>query len=125
MYYNEYSHRSDVWSFGVLMHECYTAAAQPYLGCNNLQVTQLLTNKMHLPPAPACPPQLYGIMTLCWLYDPEERPTFQAILEKMVALCRNDAIDAAARNLPTFEEATKMYPRGDTHATYLNNPAVK
>ena len=29
---------SDVWSFGVLMFECYTGAAQPYAGMRNTQV---------------------------------------------------------------------------------------
>lgn len=36
--YRDWSQKSDVWSFGVLMYECYTAGATPFLGMKNTDV---------------------------------------------------------------------------------------
>jgi len=36
--YRDWSQKSDVWSFGVLMYECYTAGATPFLGMQNADV---------------------------------------------------------------------------------------
>ena len=60
--YNEWSEKSDVWSFGVLCYECFTAGALPYLQYSNTDVMAIITNGNYLPPPPSCPPRLYALM---------------------------------------------------------------
>lgn len=55
----------------------------PYTGCANREVMQLVTSGGRLEPPSNCPGPLYGIMTQCWHPNPDERPNFSTILERL------------------------------------------
>ena len=55
----------------------------PYTGCGNRDVMQLVTSGGRLEPPNNCPGPLYGIMMQCWHPNPEERPNFTTILERL------------------------------------------
>ncbi|XP_052746722.1 discoidin domain-containing receptor 2 isoform X2 [Bicyclus anynana] len=91
---NLYSSRSDVWAFGVLLHEVFSLCRRrPY---ERLTEPQVLQNLAHLEAddgmfvcearSPACPREVYEIMRACWRRDADARPTFGELRERLERL---------------------------------------
>ncbi|CAK5089962.1 unnamed protein product [Meloidogyne enterolobii] len=74
--YRQFSHKSDVWAFGVTMWELYTFCEEPWAGCRAAEVLQLIESGQRLKQPEYCPPQIYEIMKMCWYNEPEQRPKF-------------------------------------------------
>ncbi|XP_076465772.1 LOW QUALITY PROTEIN: putative molluscan insulin-related peptide(s) receptor [Babylonia areolata] len=75
---------SDVWSYGIVMWEMATLAAQPYQGLANEQVVKFVSEGKTMEQPPGCPPKVWSIMQKCWRYKPKHRPTFMSIIEELV-----------------------------------------
>eukprot|EP00040_Diaphanoeca_grandis_P033333 m.204005 g.204005 ORF g.204005 m.204005 type:complete len:646 (-) comp32873_c0_seq1:16-1953(-) len=106
LFYRNWSVQSDVWSFGIIMYECYTAGLSPYFGLRNNEVIGLLVDKKVLPPPRGCPPEVYALMLQCWIHDPKNRITFTQLLTKLVRVMAK-----VKHTLPdplTKEELTKI-----------------
>ena len=76
---NQFSIKSDVWSFGVLLTELVTYGRIPYPGMANAEVLQQVEKGYRMPPPPGCPDALYKIMLDCWHSVAENRPTFESL----------------------------------------------
>ncbi|EFP09724.1 CRE-KIN-9 protein [Caenorhabditis remanei] len=83
----EYSFKSDVWSYGVLLWELFSLGEVPY---GEVQTTELLqthrSGKRLLKPE-YCPDEIYDVMRSCWQELPDDRPAFQqtcAVLAQML-----------------------------------------
>jgi len=82
--FHQFSHKSDVWSFGVLMWEIFTHGAVPYNEIpNNKEVVTEVLNGKRLKQPPDCPDEIYHIMQSCWTEKPEDRPPLVFIFEKL------------------------------------------
>ena len=93
-FYNRFSIKSDVWSFGVTMWEIVTKGAVPYPGMSNGQTLAQVEGGYRMPKPDGCPDALYEIMLSCWKDEPESRWTFdylQSALEDMVVLSADRA----------------------------------
>ncbi|KAK7905093.1 hypothetical protein WMY93_017700 [Mugilogobius chulae] len=53
--YNEFSIKSDVWSFGILLYEIITFGLEPYPGIHNFKMMELLLQGYRMPRPPNCP----------------------------------------------------------------------
>lgn len=73
----QFSVKSDVWSFGVLLYELITRGATPYPGMSNREVLREIPRGYRMPQPSVCPTAFYDMMTQCWLYEPFRRPTFE------------------------------------------------
>ena len=79
--------KSDVFSFGILMHEIMTYGAPPYEFLQtNREVIEYVCEGQRLPQLPSCPDDLYAIMRKCWKEEPSERPSFKEILDMLTAM---------------------------------------
>ena len=76
-FYNRFSIKSDVWSYGIFLWELITYGRRPYPGMPNKEVPVELKMGYRMPRPLSCPDSLYRIMRDCWKDDPEERPTFE------------------------------------------------
>ncbi|XP_025076692.1 putative molluscan insulin-related peptide(s) receptor [Pomacea canaliculata] len=75
---------SDVWSYGVVLWEMVTLAAQPYQGMTNEETLRYVSDGHILEKPAGCPEELFNLMSRCWEFKPKKRPTFKMIIEDLV-----------------------------------------
>ncbi|XP_062830747.1 vascular endothelial growth factor receptor 1 isoform X1 [Anolis carolinensis] len=79
-----YSTRSDVWSYGVLLWEIFSLGASPYPG---VQIDEDFFNKLkegiRMKAPDFATSEIYQIMLDCWQGDPNERPRFSELVERL------------------------------------------
>ncbi|XP_047491481.1 tyrosine-protein kinase SRK2-like isoform X2 [Penaeus chinensis] len=78
-----YTCKSDVWSYGILLHELITHGNQPYPELNNKEAIFQVCNGHRMGQARECPDNLYQVMCRCWQEDPAERPSFAELKPRM------------------------------------------
>lgn len=74
-----YSTKSDVWSFGVLMWECCTLGATPYGNVVSSDLLPRIRNGARPEQVPFIYDDLYQLFLNCWELDASERPSFDDI----------------------------------------------
>ncbi|KAE9552494.1 hypothetical protein FO519_004307 [Halicephalobus sp. NKZ332] len=77
----EYSFKSDVWSYGILLWELLSLGEVPYGTVENQQLLEFLESGQRLQKPIHCPVEFYEIMKACWRKDPDLRPRFSEICE--------------------------------------------
>ncbi|XP_077977455.1 proto-oncogene tyrosine-protein kinase ROS-like [Glandiceps talaboti] len=96
--------QSDLWSFGVLLWEIMTLGQQPYPARTNLEVLHFVTTGGRLSRPDNCPDDVHQLMLKCWHEDPEGRPTFKFLLQKLETFKRKsltmDGLDNLAFDAP-------------------------
>lgn len=80
--YGTFSHKSDVWSFGVTIWEMYSFGEIPYGDRKGAEAIQSIDNGERLPKPPSCPDHVYDIMMKCWEFEADKRPTFAELLDR-------------------------------------------
>lgn len=80
------SSKSDVWSFGIVMWECYSCGAQPKLidKCKFQDYINALKSGKRLLQPKLCPKMMYEIMQECWNIEPLKRPDFTNLKKKFL-----------------------------------------
>ncbi|VDO76181.1 unnamed protein product [Heligmosomoides polygyrus] len=81
----EFSAQSDVWAFGVLLFEVITLGGSPYPSVSPEEMLPFLENGGRMERPDNCPENFYQVMCECWTCDPEKRPDFSAIRQKLAA----------------------------------------
>ncbi|KAK0083927.1 hypothetical protein PV325_007928 [Microctonus aethiopoides] len=79
--FGNFSHASDVWSFGVTLWEMFSYGEQPYGDRKGVDVIQMVEKGERLQKPDDCPDDVYSVMEKCWSYAPQERPTFRELFE--------------------------------------------
>ncbi|KHN82272.1 Putative tyrosine-protein kinase F09A5.2, partial [Toxocara canis] len=72
----EYTTKSDVWSFGVLLFELFSMGDGPFPGVQPLDMIHHLENGYRNAKPDKCPDEIYDMMQACWQADPDRRPSF-------------------------------------------------
>eukprot|EP00794_Sanderia_malayensis_P011308 gene11308-12490_t len=79
--YGTFSHKSDVWSYGVTLWEMYTFGELPYGEMAGAQVIAFLEQGDRLYKPVDCPENIYQIMLRCWNTEPVNRPSFEELYD--------------------------------------------
>ncbi|KAI3387564.1 hypothetical protein SNEBB_005325 [Seison nebaliae] len=82
-----FNEKTDVWSYGITIWEICTFCETPY---SQIQMTHILNflkagNRLQQPLM--CTVDFFNLLILCWMSNPEQRPTFDHIaneVEKMI-----------------------------------------
>lgn len=75
----EFSIKSDVWSFGILLFEVITLGGSPYPGMPPEDVLPHLESGGRIEKPDNCPENFYDVMMQCWSADPEDRIEFSDV----------------------------------------------
>ncbi|KGL75258.1 ALK tyrosine kinase receptor, partial [Tinamus guttatus] len=109
-----FTSKTDTWSFGVLLWEILSLGYMPYPSKSNQEVLEFVTNGGRMDPPKNCPGPVYRIMTQCWQHQPEDRPNFAIILERIEYCTQDpDVINTAlpVEYGPSIEEEEKVAMR--------------
>ena len=83
VFYQKYSEKSDVWSFGMTLFEIWSLGDKPWGNdATNEVIVEGLSVGTKLSPPTGCPRDVYSIMVDTWIMDPSSRPTFSRILRQ-------------------------------------------
>ncbi|KAJ7373850.1 Tyrosine-protein kinase srk2 [Desmophyllum pertusum] len=104
---NQFSIKSDVWSFGILLTEMVTYGRVPYAGMNNRQVVEDVDRGYRMPKPSLCPEKLYEIMMACWKKEPYERPTFETLQWQLEDFFQTGGLSQEERIQTTNQSSTK------------------
>lgn len=82
----EFSSKSDMWSFGVLLYEIYSFGRLPYPKIPLTDVVKYVESGYRMDAPEGCPPKIYDIMRRAWSAEPKDRPSFADILKEIERL---------------------------------------
>lgn len=79
-----FSSQSDVWSYGIVLWELFSLSKTPYPGVQaDESFARKLESGFRMSKPSFSTDDLYKVMKDCWLAEPELRPTFNELAEKM------------------------------------------
>ncbi|TRZ01114.1 hypothetical protein DNTS_007840 [Danionella cerebrum] len=77
---DDFSTKTDVWSFAVLMWEVFSFGEMPYTDLTDDSVLEALQEgKLKLSPPQGCPSRIFKLMMRCWAASPKDRLSFSEI----------------------------------------------
>ncbi|TRY67007.1 hypothetical protein TCAL_02313 [Tigriopus californicus] len=79
----EFSTKTDVWSYGVVLWEIVTLGDLPYPGLSHNEVMQFVDHQKVMPKPESCPEHFYSLMRRCWHRHLWQRPTFLDIAQEL------------------------------------------
>ncbi|OWF54088.1 Tyrosine-protein kinase CSK [Mizuhopecten yessoensis] len=80
---NDFSSKSDMWSFGVLIWEIYSFGRVPYPRIPLADVVAHVERGYRMEAPEGCPKEIYTIMLSSWELVGANRPTFKEVLDKL------------------------------------------
>jgi len=84
-----FTHKSDVWAFGVTVWELLTYGGRPYENVPARDVHDLLAKGERLPQPSICTIDVYMMMIKCWMLDADSRPGFKELSEEFAKMSRD------------------------------------
>jgi epidermal growth factor receptor len=84
-----FTHKSDVWAFGVTVWELLTFGGRPYENVPARDVPELLEKGERLHQPDGCSIDVYMILVKCWILDAESRPSFKELAEDFGKMARD------------------------------------
>lgn len=93
--YGKFSSKSDVYSFGgteyviinspklVCLWEIFNDGVRPWKLKTNEEVSKIVISGSEYLPREKCPEDVYKLAQKCWKLQPNERPSFQTVLDEL------------------------------------------
>ncbi|XP_015769891.1 PREDICTED: fibroblast growth factor receptor 4-like isoform X11 [Acropora digitifera] len=81
--FGQYTTKSDVWSYGVVLYEIFTIGGSPYPHMNGSKVVNFLQEGHRMQKPEHVDNKLYQIMMNCWQSEPEIRPSFADLTQQL------------------------------------------
>ncbi|KAG5851248.1 hypothetical protein ANANG_G00091050 [Anguilla anguilla] len=110
-----YTHKSDVWSYGVTVWELMTFGTKPYDGIPASEIAGVLEKGERLPQPPICTIDVYMIMVKCWMIDAGSRPCFRELIVEFSKMARDPS-----RYLVIQDEEHMRLPSPNDYRTMIS-----
>ncbi|CAD6187177.1 unnamed protein product [Caenorhabditis auriculariae] len=119
----EFTIKTDVWAYAVLLHEIYTLGDTPYHNVQPADMSKYLLDGNRLEQPERCPDEIYSIMKDCWDSNPNKRPIFSEIRSCLAVMLH---VNDDYYGYLTMEQRTSSMNSGATHCTidYENIPVL-
>ncbi|KAK0400695.1 hypothetical protein QR680_015403 [Steinernema hermaphroditum] len=78
-----FSHKSDVWAFGVLLYEIFSDGDVPYPGFSNQEVRDKVMSMYRMEPPRTTPKLIAELIQACWQQNPKDRPDFRHVCKRL------------------------------------------
>ncbi|BHF78184.1 hypothetical protein SprV_0602129600 [Sparganum proliferum] len=75
----QFTVKSDVWSYGVVLYEIITHGQVPFPSMANTEILQQVSDGYRMPCPNNCPSVIYAVMLRTWEEDPNKRPSFASL----------------------------------------------
>ncbi|XP_041469443.1 uncharacterized protein LOC121419171 [Lytechinus variegatus] len=102
--------KGDVWSYGVVLFEIVTLGAAPYPGISNKDMPKLLKGGYRMEKPENCSPQIFSLMEATWCDDPELRPGFTELRNKLEEMMEENVcymeFDAEKQQCYCYEDSS-------------------
>ena len=98
---NEFSSKSDVWSFRITLWESMSYGKEPYGDEDVWEVQRMRPNSFSMEKPENCPDPIYYMMLECWSKLPEYRPTFPMIIRTFKNIFKGMNIQQVSVNVQT------------------------
>ncbi|ESO07613.1 hypothetical protein HELRODRAFT_190996 [Helobdella robusta] len=120
--YRIFSHKSDVWSYGVTLWELFTFGCRPYEDVSSQRLLEVLEMGQRLNQPSVCTIDVYMIMIKCWLVDACSRPTFLQLHEEF-----NKMLEDPARYIviPKEESALSKKSAKENRISYVTTKYIR
>nr|CAH8869712.1 unnamed protein product [Trichobilharzia regenti] len=86
--YGIYSHKTDVWSYGVTLWEIFTFGKRPYEDVDTVDIKDHVIKGGRLTQPDICTLDVYMVLVKCWMEDYESRPTFIELMRTFNNFCK-------------------------------------
>ena len=115
----KYTHKSDVWSFGVTMWEIFThCEKEPYENMGDEEIVKYLMRGKRLEKKGEMNDEIYEIMKKCWEQNPSNRPTFSELYQQIKKLCpQSSSQETTITNFPISNISNQSEEEEETFGT--------
>jgi len=79
--FKKFSHKSDVWSYGVCIWEIFERGTEPYPMLSNKKAFALVIEGHRLEKPVECPVIVWHLVEMCWHQEPHERASFAELVQ--------------------------------------------
>ena len=107
------------WSFGILLWETFTLGGTPYPGLPTDQLLDYLSDGKRMDMPAKCPLEVYTVMRDCWIHEPEQRPHFTTLTERLANILEKHTTTVCI-NIPMDLPCSRGGEgRGDTQLSFI------
>ena len=99
-----FSVKSDVWAFAVLLSEVFSQGNTPYPNMGNSEVKSAVQKGIKMAQPSGCPNKVYEVMKCCFEFDAKDRPSFAVIHEQLKTLLCKDPTNEASSSASECED---------------------
>lgn len=85
----KFTHKSDVWAFGVTIWELLTFGMRPFEEYETKDVPAAVMDGARLHQPSHMSAEVYKVMYACWFYNPNDRPNFKSLAQDFVWFARD------------------------------------
>jgi len=82
--------KADVWAFGVTMWEAFAYGQSPYGNISTSRLFAYLQSGRRLVQPNNCPQHIWELISSCWHWDKNDRPTFNDLCDSFALLRQNN-----------------------------------
>ena len=77
------------WSYGIVLWEIFTLGGSPYPGLPTEDLFSFLEQGRRMDQSELCPLEIYAVMRDCWERNPNDRPLFSQIADRIGQIISN------------------------------------
>uniref|UniRef100_A0A915BXR4 Tyrosine-protein kinase n=1 Tax=Parascaris univalens TaxID=6257 RepID=A0A915BXR4_PARUN len=102
----QYTKKTDVFSFSILLWEIFSNGSEPYQGMTSLEVKRMISCGERMKAPEGCPNDMYELMTKCWEQNPSKRITMTEVVRYIEGLLSQECGGTTTATQATREESS-------------------